>query len=163
MEIYLLRHAQALSSYPDAERKLSVKGHQDARALGRFMGASSFTMPTQVWCSPFQRAQETLDAAQADWASEMPEVKIEEALLPEADPTCLVRQLADFQTDVLLVGHNPNLETLASLLISGERNRVHITLKTAVLIRLVWSPIPHYQAMGPAALQWMFDPRCLKH
>lgn len=162
MEIYLLRHAQALTSYPDAERKLSEKGHQDAEALGRFMGASSFMMPTQVWCSPFQRAQETLDAVQTDWASETPEVIIQDALVPEADPAHLVSQLADLQSDVLLVGHNPNLETLASLLIGGERNRVHLTLKTAVLIRLVWSPIPHYGATGPAALQWMFDPRGLR-
>ena len=162
MEIYLLRHAQALSSYPDAERKLSEKGQKHAQALGRFMGASYFKMPTQVWCSPFQRAQETLELLQAGWATEKPKVKIQEALVPEADSAHLVKQLADLQNNVLLVGHNPNLETLASLLMAGERNRVRITLKTAVLIRLLWEPIPLYGATGPAALQWMFDPRSLQ-
>ena len=59
MNIYLLRHAQAESSYPDSERCLSAKGRADVERLGQFLRSKETSLPPVLWCSPYRRAQET--------------------------------------------------------------------------------------------------------
>lgn len=164
MKIYLLRHAHALTSYPDAERILSDEGRRNVTNLGSFLCRKESFQPKQVWTSPLVRAQETANilhqslqpALNGPWTE-----NCNDLLEPERDPFSLIELLSEVRQDVLLVGHNPNLEILFSLLVSGERHRARIYLKTCVLVCLEWLPWPDRQQSGSCVVRWVFDPRLL--
>ena len=162
MNVYLLRHAQAEAGYPDGQRQLTARGRSHAQLLGEFLRHSPDDLPGRVLCSPLVRARETLELVGAAWSGEpLSETEVLESLVPEGNPLEVVSVLDSMQEDVLLVGHNPNIEALSSLLMSGERYRARLVIKTCVMLCFNWSPFPNYGETGPAALRWMLDPRGL--
>ena len=121
-ELLLLRHAEALSSGPDAqdaERPLSAHGEGQARAVGEWLSGQG-VRPDAVLSSPARRAQMTADAVCALLPDCPPR------FLPaiyNATPGELLATLEAHASDaqrVLLVGHNPGLEQLLALLTEGR-------------------------------------------
>ena len=162
MKVYLLRHAQAEAGYPDGQRKLTARGRNHAQLLGEWLERSPEAMPGRIICSPLVRARETLDLVGAAWCGhDLGEPEVLDTLVPEGNPVEVVSALEAMDTDVLLVGHNPNMEMLASLLMSGERYRARLVMKTCVLLQFNWAPFPNHGQTGPAELRWMLDPRTL--
>tara|TARA_E500000178_G_scaffold328502_1_gene358575 strand:+ start:31159 stop:31650 length:492 start_codon:yes stop_codon:yes gene_type:complete len=163
MKVYLLRHAQAEPGFPDAERKLTEKGCRDVEKLGALLRGKDDFRPEHTWVSPLLRAEETASVfLQALGMAHASVLQKEEASLePDRDPLPLVDLLSALEEDVLLVGHNPNLEILSSLLISGERYRSRIYLKTCSLVCLEWLPQPDHGQSGICALRWVLDPRLI--
>jgi len=161
VKIYLLRHAKAELGFPDAERSLSGQGRDHARRLGRFFRGREYFQPALLWCSPLVRAQETAEIFLKAWGNKPSGCREVEALEPEMNPASLVGELEAVGQDVLVVGHNPNLTVLASLLLNGEQARTRVHLKTSGLICLKWSPVPNFGQTGPCELCWMLDPRVL--
>lgn len=162
MNIYLLRHAQAEAGYPDGQRQLTARGRSHARRLGEWLHHSPVEMPARVVCSPLVRARETLECVGTAWAGgSLSEPEALESLVPEGDPAEVVSFLDRLEADVLLVGHNPNIEMLGSLLMTGEGYRARMIVKTCVLLCFDWAPLSDDGQIGPAALRWMLDPRCL--
>lgn len=162
MNVYLLRHAQAEAGYPDGQRQLTVRGRSHAQLLGEFLRRSPDDLPGRVLCSSLVRARETLELVGAAWSGEpLSEPEVLESLVPEGNPLEVVSVLESMQEDVLLVGHNPSMEAVSSLLMSGERCRARLVVKTCVLLCFNWSPFPNHGETGPAALRWMLDPRSL--
>ena len=49
MNIYLLRHAEAESSYPDSQRILSAQGRGDAQRLGQFLRFEGVALSLQSY------------------------------------------------------------------------------------------------------------------
>jgi len=101
---------------------LSAKGRRDAVALGRRLaddgdrlGLSSF--PELVLCSTATRTQQTADRVLADLADPPPVRYLRE--IYEASPADVVEVLHTVDDDVrsvMVVGHNPTIEVLASTL-----------------------------------------------
>jgi phosphohistidine phosphatase SixA len=162
MKVYLLRHAQAEAGYPDEDRRLTARGQGHAQLLGEWLSRSPNDLPVRILCSPLVRARETFESVVASWGDGAPrEPEILDALVPEENPVQVVSVLESMQEDVLLVGHNPHLEVLASLIMSGERYRARLVLKTCVIMCFNWAPFPNHGQTGPAELRWMLDPRNL--
>ncbi|MGB0417022.1 MAG: SixA phosphatase family protein [Coraliomargarita sp.] len=161
MRIYLLRHAKSEPGYPDAARVLAARGRAHTAALGSFFRGQDRFRPQELWCSPLTRAEETADRFLQAWGGPVHDRRSVDALEPERDPGVLVEELVSLGREVLLVGHNPNIEILASLLISGERSRAQILIQTGVMLCLERSDYPNYGQTGPCALRWMLDPRLL--
>lgn len=120
-ELILLRHAQAEPANPtqdDAARALSARGRSDADAAGDWLRRQN-AAPTLALCSPAARARETCDRVQALLAPM--ELHID-ARIYEATPGALIRILDDHAASpsILLVGHNPGLEGLLALCLSGS-------------------------------------------
>ncbi|ADE54739.1 SixA phosphatase family protein [Coraliomargarita akajimensis] len=161
MKIYLLRHAKSNPGYPDATRDLSDLGRRHVRRLGAFLCQQPRFQPEVLWCSPLTRAEQTAELFEQAWGRSVADRRSVECLEPERDPTSLVERLAEHSSDVLIVGHNPNLEILASILCSGERARSRVRMKAASLLCLAWNPVPSYGQMGPCELEWLLDPRML--
>ena len=151
VKIYLLRHGKAEAGYPDVSRVLADRGRRQAHALGCFLRGQVCFRPVVVWCSPLTRAIETADCFLQAWGGVIESRSRVDALEPERDPAALLAELGALGRDVLLVGHNPNLETLASLLISGERRRARLCIKTGVLLCLDWQEVPHFGQTGPVS------------
>lgn len=120
-EIILLRHAHAESTAPgqdDLARALSAGGEAEAEAAGTWLRQHG-AAPDRVLCSPAARARETCERVlgvlgYTDLRSD--------ARIYEATPATLLRVLDDHADarSVLLVGHNPGLETLVALMTTGS-------------------------------------------
>ena len=120
--LYLLRHAKSSwkEDAPDHERPLSRRGREAARRIGRQLPAATGTLDL-VLCSSARRACETLDLVLAGFAPR-PHVLIERGLYLASREKLLerLRQLAEEDGSVLLIGHNPALFELALALANPE-------------------------------------------
>jgi phosphohistidine phosphatase len=155
--ILLLRHAKSSRDNPDIadfDRPLSGRGRRDAPRVGEWMRKEGL-QPDLVLCSAALRARETWEAAGAKLGGTAP-VLFERALYM-AGPTALLnrlRRLPDKVRSVLLVGHNPGLETLALALAaadgSPEVERMRAKFPTAALARLDL-PLDRWHSLGPGA------------
>ncbi|HET6631435.1 MAG TPA: histidine phosphatase family protein [Rhodanobacteraceae bacterium] len=120
-DLILLRHAEAepvLPGHDDRDRPLSNHGEDEARAAGRWL-AQQGARPDRVLCSPVARTRRTAELALAELGGgELSD----EAGIYDATAGELLALLDGNATlgQVLLVGHNPGVERLLALLVSGQ-------------------------------------------
>jgi phosphohistidine phosphatase len=114
--LVLIRHAKAAQGGIDVERPLAERGIVDAAAIGRWLAERSL-VPDRVVVSPARRASQTWQLAAAALGA------VAEAVVDERmyDNTLgdLLRVVRDSPPDVwtlALVGHNPSIAELASVL-----------------------------------------------
>lgn len=121
IEVVLLRHAHAerdAASGRDQDRPLSTLGFAQAEAAAAWF-AERQLRPQRILCSPAIRTRQTLAALRA----RLPELEvIEEASIYEATPGELLALIEKHRehAPLLLVGHNPGMETLVALLSDGR-------------------------------------------
>jgi phosphohistidine phosphatase SixA len=120
-ELILVRHAHAereASSGLDMDRPLSTLGFTQAEAGAAWLLERQIR-PARVLCSPALRARQTLSALRM----RLPDLAItEEAGIYEATPGELISLIDRHrpQSPLIVVGHNPGLETLVTLLADGR-------------------------------------------
>jgi phosphohistidine phosphatase len=116
--LILFRHAKSdqSSSEADIDRPLNPRGQRQAPEAGRWLAENINGIDLAV-VSPAHRAHTTWDLASAELAQQ-PETRIDDRVYNASVPDLLdvVHDLpADVHT-VVMVGHNPGFENLASLL-----------------------------------------------
>ena len=135
MHLYLVRHAHAVDGTDDAERPLSGKGIAQIRDVGRLLREAEAIEAHQVWHSPFLRAQDTavrlVKALQLD-----AELVCANGLRPSDEPEIIARRLRNAGKPVMVVGHDPHLSALASLLVFGRENPPRFVFKKCAVLRL---------------------------
>ena len=124
--LILLRHAKSGWNDPvarDFDRPLNKRGRRAARTVGREMRAQGLEFESVV-ASPAARVVETLADVAEGYGRKISTVWDERIYLASAGTLLEVVHEADDGADrLLLVGHNPGLESLALLLTSdGEGN-----------------------------------------
>lgn len=164
--IMLLRHAKSSWDNPqldDFERPLAGRGLTDAPAMGSFLKKTGYK-PDIIISSPAQRALETTLAVSEVNNLEKDSIRWDRDLyLSGADAyLSAIAGIPDKAEKAVLVGHNPNIEELASLLCSGTRNS-GFRVPTAGLIcfesySLQWKDVKP----GTCHLKWMMIPKVLK-
>jgi len=151
MLLYLLRHGDADSApvLADHERPLSIRGQKEIESVARFFAASKTTVST-VLTSPLVRAQET--GAIVEKTLQTGSVLTSEFLVPGTDPANLFSELsARSDPAILIVGHEPHLSGLISILVTGSETS-HIEMKKGSLACLaVQKPIQR----GAGVLRWI--------
>lgn len=160
MQLFLVRHAHALAMDDDAARPLSDKGRVATARLGAFLRGTGVFRPAQLWHSPLVRARETADGLMAALAPELMVVETDD-LLPEDDPVLLARRLAIYPTthDLALVGHEPHLAALATLLVRGKVSPVMFNLKKGAVIALERTERVHKASGWPRwRVRWVLAP-----
>lgn len=135
-DLILLRHAETMHGAPgddDRDRPLSPNGEAEAKAAGRWL-AEHGVQPQLTLCSTAPRAKFTAELALAELGD--CEVRDEEAIYT-ATPGDLLALLDGCQdmAQVMVVGHNPGLEQLVALLVSGQSG--------------------DFRGMPPAAVAWI--------
>lgn len=116
--IYLVRHAEAQDAERDELRQLTERGRAMAARLGRFFRLTGIAPARQMWHSKLVRARQTAELiAAAAGIGDLREVK---GLAPEDPPAEIARKLAAAKGDVMVVGHNPHLTALGTLLVKGD-------------------------------------------
>jgi phosphohistidine phosphatase len=120
--ILIMRHGEANNMPPgkrDFDRTLARRGREDAARMGRHINAQQVS-PTVVLSSSAERARETADAVTQAFVP-APEMLYSDDLYV-AIPHTWLDEMAGLDSTceyVLLVGHNPTMESLAALL-TGE-------------------------------------------
>jgi len=134
MELFLIRHAHAEDTVPDAARRLSPRGRRQARALARRLRATGEFAPAELWHSTLRRARETAELlAPAAPGAPCREVT---GLCPEDDPAAVARRLARTRAPVAIVAHEPLLSALASQLVTGTAEPVVFDVRKASALAL---------------------------
>jgi phosphohistidine phosphatase len=132
--LLLMRHAKSSwkeSKLADHERPLNKRGRHDAPMMGELLIEREL-VPQKILCSSALRARQTAELL-AENAGYSEEITYSDRLyLAEADEYfSALRELPDDIDRVMLIGHNPGLETLLQLL-SGQIQ----SLPTAVIAHL---------------------------
>lgn len=135
MHVFLIRHAHAEDAEPDDRRPLSPKGRRQVREIGRWLKHAKALEVEEIWHSPLVRSRETAErlAGHLKLAAPLREIS---GLRPGDDPVRLVRQLHGLRRNVAIVGHDPHLGALASLLVSGREEPSCFRLKKGSVLRL---------------------------
>ncbi len=108
MEIYIVRHGDALEGEPDELRELSEKGKKQAKKVGKILKNLDAEI-SEIFSSPLTRAIQTAEII-AKEINFNGEIKITELLNPSSNPDEILNELMVMKKDkILLVGHQPFL------------------------------------------------------
>jgi phosphohistidine phosphatase len=135
MNIYLIRHAHAVGADVDATRPLSPRGREQVRALADFLAPSGMFQPAEFWHSPLVRSRQTADLVARRLQLDVP-LSLMTDLEPESDPRAAARRLKGIAHAVAVVGHEPHLSALATLLIGGKAGLPVFVLKKCSVLAL---------------------------
>ena len=162
MDVYLVRHAIAENRDParwpdDSARPLTAAG---AERFARAAHGIRLLVPAVdvVLSSPYERAWRTAGLLhdEAGW----PAADLCDELAASRPPAAALEPLAELTAgSVALVGHEPNLSSLASLLLTGDADAIRIELKKGGVIALAFDGAVR---PGGALLLWSSAPRILR-
>lgn len=152
--LYLVRHAHASDAAEDAARRLSHRGHEQLADVARCLKAAGVFEVDEVWHSPLVRARETAEVIvdRLDLKARLVELA---ELTPEAAPALVARRLQRTTACVAVVGHEPHLSSLASLLVAGSEDPVVFLMKKASVLALEMA------GGGRWAVRWHISPEIL--
>jgi phosphohistidine phosphatase len=122
MNLYLLRHAEAEDeAASDGERRLTDRGREQARTVGRFCARHDL-YPERILTSPMIRAQQTAQIV-ADELKIADRVQICEFAIAGMTTEAALAGLKSFTAHptVLLVGHEPDFSEFVAALLGGEQ------------------------------------------
>ncbi len=160
MDLYILRHGQAAERdtnlYPnDCDRPLTKRGKSVTKKVAEILKRLDLTFDI-ILTSPFLRALETAEIA-AKVLHNKKKLKMTPFLAADQNPKKIIMEIRKnyvHHEKILLVGHEPYLSTLISVLISG-RSDIPILLKKSGLGKLSITHISYSQC---ATLEWLMPP-----
>ena len=164
MEIFLLRHGLAVERgtrgfEDDATRPLTPKGRRQLRKTAAAMKQMELRF-NLILSSPLLRAKQTAEIVAADLKIKK-RLKFSNALAPGGDTASLFRQIERMKPvpeRLLLVGHEPDLSRLVSLLVTGGAP-LPMDFKKGGLCKL---DVEKLSAGKCATLAWLLTPRQMK-
>jgi len=160
MEIYILRHGIAVDRgspgfKKDSDRPLTKEGEEKMHQIADTMLAMGLKFDL-ILSSPYTRAEQTAQIV-ADTLDH--EVTFTKSLAPDANALELIAEINDEKPhSVLLVGHEPDLSRLISVLVCGTSDS-SFELKKGGLCKLTAETITFGRC---ATLNWLITPKHLR-
>jgi phosphohistidine phosphatase len=147
-QLWLLRHGEAEphDARPDAERRLTERGAEQARAAGRAL--ARLELPVHLaFTSPKVRARDTAELACAELGVRP---MVHEALAGgfDRDDALALLEAAEGDQRVLVVGHNPDLEQVLH-----DLTGAHVELRKGAVAGV------RQPGRGPGELMTLLQPR----
>jgi phosphohistidine phosphatase SixA len=134
MDIYLVRHGDAVSASENPLRPLSATGCERVERLGQ-AALQRGARPAVIWHSGILRAMETAEILARRWTPAPSAVGVS-GLLPEDDPAIIAADLEVAAEPVMLVSHLPLLGRLLALLLRGDPDRTAAEFAPASMVCL---------------------------
>jgi phosphohistidine phosphatase len=160
MNLYILRHGIAVehgaAGYEnDDERPLTGKGERKMRAIAEAIEALCISFDS-ILSSPLVRARQTAEIV-AESLKCKKRLELTDTLSPQHNAKPLIEYLQEQRAvdDVMLVGHEPFLSQLISLLVSGDTES-SVLLKKGGFCKLSTEHLKHGKC---ATLEWLLTPR----
>ncbi|MBK6791462.1 MAG: phosphohistidine phosphatase SixA [Anaerolineales bacterium] len=157
MNLYLIRHAIAeeeSSSGEDSQRALTDKGAKKMRQVAKGLKILGIEFDF-ILSSPYLRAYQTAEIL-GDVFKMKKKVVQSENLTPMGDPDLLLAEINEKYSvnSLAIVGHEPYLSTLVSLLVAGGAP-VEMTFKKGGICHLSTDDLHHTHK---ATLEWLLTP-----
>lgn len=160
-ELYIVRHGIAVErgtpGIPDDERPLTDKGERRMREVGDALAALDLPID-RIATSPLPRARRTAEIL-ADRLKMAAGVEIAATLRAQST----ARDIADWlalqpEAPLMIVGHNPALDELLSLLLLGDPTALPFEFKKGAVAALRRPSLPGERH----ALRWIAPPGLLR-
>jgi phosphohistidine phosphatase len=161
MNLFILRHGIAVEPgthgyEKDADRPLTPEGERKLLQIAEAMEALDLTFDL-ILSSPYLRARQTAEIV-AEALKARKRLEFFDSLAPGGSTKKLVELLnclAPPPQNVLLVGHEPYLSGLVSLLASGGAT-LTVVMKKGGLCKLTTGSLTHGRC---ATLEWLLTPK----
>ncbi len=153
MLLYILRHGDAVESsfYQDRDRPLSDLGRRQIQAVAHFLQTAK-VKPDLILASPLVRAQQSCDLIRENLG--VKDSLTTEGLAPGSNLRDLMKEINSHSVAaMLLVGHEPQLSGLISVLTGGDE-QFRVEMKKASLASL---NVPQPVKKGHAVLNWLLS------
>lgn len=132
VNLYLVRHGDAVSAAENPQRPLSSEGRRRVEQTAR-LALERKVQVSAIYHSGILRAQETAEILAEHVKPTLGTAQLS-GLLPEDDPAA-VRAEIDLATDpILLVGHLPFMSRLAGLLVSNDPDTAVVEFFPATMV-----------------------------
>jgi len=163
MNLYILRHAIALDhsewKKADAERPLSDEGIKKMKKAAKGIRHLDLHLDW-ILTSPFRRAYDTAQIVAKELKAKE-KLKVTKMLAVGGDQKALIRHLGlNFRSweSVLLVGHEPSLSHLISMLTAGTGD-MDVEIDKGSLVKLSTDSLTYGKC---ARLEWILPSKILK-
>jgi len=161
MNLFVLRHGIAadldtLGVANDADRPLTPEGERKVSQIAKAIGKLELSFDL-ILSSPYLRARRTAEIV-AERFEAGKKLELSDVLTPGGSTKRLVELLKCARPSpesVLLVGHEPYLSELISLLVAGKET-FGVVLKKGGFCKLTIESLKHGRC---AALQWLLTPK----
>ena len=150
MRVYLVRHGHAKSKREDPDRHLSDTGIDQARRMADFLRPLGLKVRA-LWHSAKVRAGETAACLAAGVLADDGCVERDD-LAPKDAVDPVARAIRRSDRDLMVVGHLPQVENLASKLLAGDESAVGIRFPAASVLCL------EHDAEHGWRVAWMVTP-----
>ncbi|HEX5138298.1 MAG TPA: phosphohistidine phosphatase SixA [Planctomycetota bacterium] len=149
MRVYLVQHAEAVPDDLDPEQPLTPGGRETARRVARWLAATGRARPGEILHSVKARAKQTAEIFARALAT--PPLREVAGLGPGDDVGPAAEAVKSAPGDLMLVGHLPHLNRLASFLVSGDASADVVRFRHAGVICLerqgtqwaiLWAVVP---------------------
>ncbi len=136
MELYLIQHGISLPEEKDPEKSLSPEGKDETQRTAEFLKTKNIEVDA-VWHSPKRRAAQT---AQLIVNSILcAEVQERDDLNPLDSVEIFSKEIESLNKNLMIIGHLPFLQKLASLLLSGSETNQFFSFKNSGIICLEYA------------------------
>jgi phosphohistidine phosphatase len=143
-KLYLVQHAKAAPKEVDPQKSLTEEGLRDIQKVAEFIKPLNICVD-YLWHSGKKRAVQTAEAL-AKVIKINKTLTEHKSLGPTDDVTTLKTELSYLASDTIIVGHQPFLGKLASLLLTGYESTNIVVFKNAGIV-----------CMGRSEDKWHID------
>ena len=133
--LHIVRHAHASSAESDPDRHVSQKGERQINRLCQALKDKSLVAPSEIWHSDFNRAIETAQQLSAGLGLNA-SLRVLKGLRPFDDPIKAAEIIDASTQDLMIVGHEPSLSSLAAQLITGMQTLECVVFQKASMLCL---------------------------
>ncbi len=132
MRCYLVQHGKSLSEAEDPSRALTKEGIDESTRTSEFLSQIGLSL-SLIQHSGKARAQQTATILARFVGGRTEQIK---GLAPLDDPELMADLLGETSHDVMLVGHLPHLEGLASILLTGRADQKPVRFRNSGIVCL---------------------------
>lgn len=151
MELYLTQHAESKSKEEDPGRGLSDIGFENIRKVTRFAKKLNIGVET-IFHSDKLRAKQTANELKQSINS-VSGLKERDDIAPMDGIASMQEELSRSNKNVMVVGHLPYLDKLASALVCRDENKHVISFQYGCIVKLLRS-----NESNVWSIKWMIIP-----
>lgn len=135
MKLYLVQHGESKSEAEDPERSLTAKGEEETRKISTF-GNKLNVHPSKIYHSGKLRATQTAKIISEGLNLPASSLVFAQGLNPNDDVKPWAKRISEEIEDLMVVGHLPFLEKLASLLLCGNEDARVVLFRNSGIVCL---------------------------
>jgi len=150
MRLYLIQHGLALPEDKDPQKSLSPEGKEATRKIAKFLKLKNVKVDS-VWHSKKMRSIQTAKILSEYLSCQT--ILARDDLNPNDTVDVIAKEIQELSKDIMIVGHLPFLQKLASLILSSSQDNE--------LISFIYSGVVCFEYKEFWRLLWMVTPELL--